>query len=93
MSEERIKALEEEIGAIRERNLRVEADKAWETSFLRIAAICVITYFIAAWVMATIGVTNFWQSALIPTLGFYLSVQSLPILKKWWIRQYVKDRE
>ena len=91
MSEERIKALEEEIVVIRERNLRVEADKSWETSFFRVASICIITYLIAAWVMATIGVVNYWQNALIPTLGFYLSVQSLPVLKRWWVRKYVKD--
>ncbi len=93
MSEERILALENEIKSIKERNLKVEADKAWETSLARIAMICIITYFIAVWVMAVIGVTNYWLSALIPTIGFYLSVQSLPVVKRWWVKHYVTSKE
>lgn len=39
--------IEERLSAIEERNRRVEADKAWETSWLRILSISVITYVVA----------------------------------------------
>ncbi len=85
-------SIEKEVREIRARNSRVEADKAWETSLVRIVAICMLTYLIAAWVLATIGAVNYWQSALIPTLGFYLSTQSLPFIKRWWVKRYFKER-
>ena len=40
-------SLERRIQAIEERNKRVEADKAWETSLTRRVSIAVITYFFA----------------------------------------------
>ena len=47
------------ISEIQERNRRVEADKAWETSRLRISVIAGITYIIAACILFTIGIHNF----------------------------------
>jgi hypothetical protein len=76
----------ETIGRIVERNQRVETDKAWETSFTRIASIAVITYFCASLLMLIIGVTSPFISAFIPVLGYLLSTQSLPFLKDWWLR-------
>lgn len=77
--------LEKEISSINDRNSRVEAEKAWEASLFRIILICVITYATTALVFAVIGVSNYLLSALIPTIGFFLSTQSLPPIKKWWI--------
>ncbi|MGD0576717.1 MAG: hypothetical protein ABSA74_01445 [Candidatus Staskawiczbacteria bacterium] len=82
--------IKKEIDLIKERNKRVEADKAWETSKFRIFSIVVMTYIITAIVFYFIGVKNFALSALIPTVGFYLSTQSLPFIKKWWIKKYIK---
>jgi hypothetical protein len=83
--EERILKIEEELRLIRERNGRVEADKAWETSLFRILAIAGITYVIASVVMWLIGSTNFYLNALVPVVGYLLSTQSLPAVKRWWI--------
>ncbi len=85
--------IEDEIVAIKARNLRVEADKAWETSRIRIALITVITYIIAALVLYFIGVSNFFLSALIPTIGYLLSTQSLPFIKRWWTDKFVQQRK
>ena len=82
--------LEKEINLIKERNKRVEADKAWETSKFRIFSIVVMTYIITSIVFYFIGVKNYLLSALIPTVGFYLSTQSLPFIKTWWIKKYYK---
>ncbi|MFZ2188195.1 MAG: hypothetical protein WAV73_01360 [Candidatus Moraniibacteriota bacterium] len=83
--EDRIAKIEQEILEIKKRNQKVEADKAWETSFFRVVSIVVMTYLIAALVMRMIGVASYWQNALIPVVGYFLSTQSLPIIKKWWI--------
>jgi hypothetical protein len=85
-----IEEIKKEINLIKERNKKVEADKAWETSSFRIFSIVVMTYIITAIVFYFIGVKNFLLSALIPTVGFYLSTQSLPFIKTWWINKFIK---
>ena len=85
--EDKIQQLKNDVELIKKRNLRVEADKAWETSMFRILSICVITYVTATAVMYFIGVKNVWLNALVPTLGYYLSTQSLPAIKSWWIKR------
>ena len=88
--QEKIENLEKEIKIIKERNRRVEADKAWETSWFRIFFIAAITYIIAAIVLYFIGAKNFLLNALVPTIGYFLSTQSLPAIKRWWIRRNFK---
>lgn len=82
--------IQEELQAIKERNRRVEADKAWETSLSRKALILVTTYLVASLALYVIGVPNFYLGAIIPTLGFFLSTLSFPAVKKWWIKKHLK---
>lgn len=84
--------LQKEIELIKQRNLRVEADKAWEQSVTRIGTICLITYLITGIVFFQIRVPNPFANALIPTIAFFLSMQSLPFLKKWWVKKYLKQK-
>ena len=83
-----LESLQVEVEKIKKRNKRVEADKAWETSKLRIGLITIITYIVVVLVMFSIDIARPFYSALIPTLGFFLSVQSLPIVKEWWTKKY-----
>jgi hypothetical protein len=77
---------EEAILEIRERNARVENDKAWETSWTRRLYIAAITFACAlAWLMA-IGEASPWLKACIPVMGYLLSTLSLPVLKRRWLR-------
>lgn len=85
-----LEQLKQEIKQIKERNKRVEADKAWEESKTRITSILLMTYVITAVVFYLIGIKNFLLSALVPTLGFYLSTLSLPFIKNWWIDRFIK---
>jgi len=85
-----LEEIKKEIDLIKERNKRVEIDKAWETSNFRIFSVLVMTYIITAIVFYFIGVKNFMLSAFIPTVGFYLSTQSLPFIKKWWVGKFIK---
>ena len=77
---------EEDIAALKERNARVEADKAWEVSKTRVGSVMVITYFVAVVLLTLIGNDNVWRNALVPVAGYLLSTQSLPFMKRWWIK-------
>ena len=78
--------IEERLNKIEDRNKRVELDKAWEKSFTRILSICIITYLAAFLVLYSIGASESYLSALIPVLGFILSTQSIPFIKKYWVK-------
>lgn len=84
------KKLEERINAIEERNKRVEGDKAWETCNLRKILIIVFTYIFAVLYLKIADTTNPWFGAVIPCVGFYLSTQSINIIKKLWLKKYHK---
>ena len=90
---DRVARLERAAAAMHERNKRVEADKAWERSAARIILICVITYIVAVIALWSFNVSNFLLSGLIPTIGFFLSVQSLPLVKRWWVKNRIKNNE
>lgn len=82
--------IEEEIQTIKDRNKRVEADKAWETSLSRKVLILVTTYIVASLALYTLGVSDFYFGAIIPTLGFFLSTLTFPAVKKRWVARYLK---
>lgn len=90
-NEDRTRALEADVAVLKARNARVETDKAWETSWCRILSLTAITYVIAALVMTAIHIQRPWVTALIPAIGFFLSVQTLPFLKRWWMKRYVSN--
>lgn len=80
-------ALGERVATIEARNRRVEAEKAWEGSWMRVGSITLGTYVAASLLLWMIDVPNPYLGAFVPALGFLLSTQSLPALKRWWIRQ------
>ncbi len=84
------KESKEEIEKIKERNVRVELDKAWETSKTRRIIISVMTYIIIVVFLYSINAPNPWLNALVPTVGFVLSTLTLPFFKKWWIKNVYK---
>ena len=87
--EDRILELENKVAEIQKRNARVEANKAWETSGVRIISIAVITYLVVAVILHFINVPRIWLNAIIPTIGFILSIQTLPVIKRWWVKRYL----
>ena len=84
---DRIKELEEKIEKIEKRNKRVESDKAWETSLLRKILIIILTYFFAVLYLKIADTTNPFFGAVVPCVGFFLSTQTLNIIKKWWLKR------
>ena len=80
--------IEAALRTIEERNRRVEADKAWEVSMFRRVTIAITTYLIAVAALVSIGSERPFLDAFIPMIGYVLSVQSLPLLKKWWLTRH-----
>ena len=77
--------LEKRIDEIEKRNKRVEADKAWETSTLRKTLIIVMTYVFAVLYLKIADTTNPFFGAVVPCVGFFLSTQTLNVIKKKWL--------
>lgn len=81
-----MKELEERITKIEERNKRVENDKAWETCLLRKILIIIMTYIFAVLYLKIADTTNPYFGAIVPCAGFYLSTQSINIIKNIWLK-------
>lgn len=79
------KELENEVEKIKERNKRVELDKAWETSWTRRICICILTYIVVViYSHLTSKISNIWLSSLVPVIGFTLSTVSLKLVRNVW---------
>jgi hypothetical protein len=83
--EKRIEHLEKEIEVLKARNIRVESEKKWETSWQRKVSIIVTTYFVMVLVFWSLG--NDWPflNAIVPTLGYTLSTLSMGWMKKLFL--------
>lgn len=75
---------EEEIKALKERNKRVELDKAWEVSWTRRLFIMILTFIIASIWLLIINENHILLKVMVPVLGYLLSTLSIPQLKKIW---------
>lgn len=82
--------LQQELQKIHERNKRVEANKAWETSWTRKVVLFVVTYFVIALTLTTIHNPQPWINAFIPAIGFFLSTLTLPFIKNYWLKHHYK---
>ena len=77
--------LEKEIEEIKKRNIRVEKDKAWETSFTRKVCIAILTYIVVvSYTFIIKNIDNVFLSSLVPVIGFLLSTLSLKLIRKIW---------
>ena len=77
--------IEKEINNIKERNKRVEKDKAWETSWTRRICIMILTYLVViAYSYIIKKYDNILLSSLVPVIGFTLSTLSLKYVRNIW---------
>ncbi len=79
--QERLSVVESELTDIRNRNRRVQSDKAWETGRIRLFSITGITYVTMVLVFLVIGSGRPCVDALVPTTGFFLSTLSVSFLR------------
>ena len=85
MNKDKLEELEERINKIEKRNKMVEGDKAWETSTLRKTLIILMTYVFAVLYLKIADTTNPYFGAVVPCVGFFLSTQTIKIVKKHWL--------
>ena len=77
--------IEKEIEKIKNRNKKVELDKAWETCWTRRICICILTYIVVLVYSYIIrSYDNIFVSSLVPVIGFTLSTLSLKFIRKTW---------
>lgn len=68
-----LKEIEQEIQKIKQRNKRVELDKAWETSWTRKICICILTYIVVVIYSYVIrNFDNIFLSSLVPVIRIYI---------------------
>jgi len=89
----KIQVLELELKKIKERNNKVEVDKAWETNYMRNILLFFFTYVSLGLYMNAIGIYKPWLNALVPSIGFVLSTLTLPFFKQIWTKHFYKSRE
>lgn len=82
-----IQQLKIELREIKERNKRVELDKAWETSTFRKVLVGILTYAVIVLFFIVAGFTKPFASAIVPTIGFILSTLSIPFFKNLWLKK------
>lgn len=83
-----------DLDAIKHRNARVEADKAWETSWTRRLFIAGTTYLVAfAYIGLGLKVQPAALHAAVPTGGYLISTISLSGLKRFWIGRLYRPEQ
>lgn len=82
--------LEARIESIEARNNKVQADKAWETSWARRGLLASFTYLSIGLYLNAINIDRPWINAIVPALGFMISTLTMPFFKKMWLKNKSK---
>ncbi len=82
-----LEQLEKEIDKLKARNVRVEKDKEWETSYTRRGLLILFTYLAIGIYLYVINVPDPWLNAIVPAFAFMLSTLTLPFFRKIWLKR------
>ncbi len=88
---ENSKLLGARLRKIEERNRKVEADKAWETSWARRGLLALFTYLAVGFYLQAINIQAPWLNAIVPAVAFMLSTLTMPFFKELWLKHTRKD--
>lgn len=72
------------------RNRRVEADKAWETSWTRRLIIMLLTYLTVVCYLSFVVHIDPWINAVVPVAGFFVSTFTITFVKNNWVERKTK---
>lgn len=67
------------------RNKRVEADKAWETSWVRRLIIMCLTYLTVVCYLSIVVHIDPWINAVVPVAGYFVSTLTVSLVKNRWV--------
>jgi polyferredoxin len=79
-----------EITKLKQRNRRVEADKAWEISWSRKIVIAILTYVVIVIFFLITKLPNPFINSLVAAFAFVLSTLTIGLLKKLWLNYIYK---
>lgn len=82
--------LQRQIDEIKERNKKVEADKAWETSWARKGILIVLTYIVIVIFFLFAHLPDPFTNAIVPALAFVISTLTVPLFKNYWVEKYYR---
>lgn len=82
--------MKKEIQSIKERNKRVEQNKAWEVSWTRRGILTIFTYLAIGIYLRVVNIPRPWINAIVPAIAFMLSTLTLPWFKKIWLEKIYK---
>jgi len=85
--EPELQNIQREIEAIKERNKRVEADKAWEVSWTRRILVAFSTYILIVLFMYFANLPSPFANAIVPSAAYIISMSAMPYFKKWWLNR------
>lgn len=80
--------LRKEIDRIKARNRKVEADKAWESSWTRKLLILILTYIVIVTFFFVAELPDPFANAIVPSGAFLISTLTIPIFKKYWLKHF-----
>ncbi|MBI4118565.1 MAG: hypothetical protein HY455_03465 [Parcubacteria group bacterium] len=78
--------IETRVKQIEERNEKVEADKAWETSLMRRLLLLLFTYLAVGVYLWVIDIPRPWLHAIVPAVAFMISTLTMPLFKRLWLK-------
>jgi Flp pilus assembly protein TadB len=78
------KNLIKRIEKLEARNKRVEADKVWETSWIRRLLIMLLTYIVVVCYLHFVVHINPWINAFVLVIGYFLSTATVSVVKSRW---------
>lgn len=87
-----LEQLETEVKKLKQRNVKVESDKAWETSYARRALLTLFTYIAIGAYLSVINISDPWLNAIVPAVAFALSTLTLPFFKKQWLAMFYRKK-
>jgi len=88
---ERIAILEEQVQKLILLEKYIALQKKWDQSRIRITLNASGVYLVTVIFMHVLAIENPAVSALIPVFGYVITTISLPLVKKLWIKSYLKD--
>jgi polyferredoxin len=81
--------LQQQINSINDRNRRVEADKAWETSWERRIILFVLTYLVIVVFFLIARLPKPFINSIVPAVAFVISTLTLSFFKKLWLKNKI----
>lgn len=81
-----IEQIKKDIEEIKQRNIRVEKDKAWETSLARKILVAILTYIVIVLFFFFADLPKPFINAIVLTIGFMLSTLSISFFKNILIK-------